>query len=275
MLAHESNKKLDGSPLHSHLQGNLKSINKNENSQSSVADVNGFDLSGKGSKNFLEILARENPQRGSSGITRPAEKTLYVDSVHKVKSPNSSRLPSDARMPGVDNTDSPVKHSREIESSVEDIKHLNLVDSGFLLSPARAALDTPYKSGLPAVDMKPHDNNLQLILPLPPPKSPTDSWLKRTLPSVPKKTSALAKSASASPKWETIVKTSHVTHGHSCFSEVIRQLFFSFVHFLQLLMLMLMITLNLTGYTGSDSGKLSNFSLNPVHASASVGTFFQ
>ncbi|KAF7851227.1 hypothetical protein BT93_L4325 [Corymbia citriodora subsp. variegata] len=72
-------------------------------------------------------------------------------------------------------------------------------------------------------------------LPLPPPlpKSPSDSWLSRMLPSVScKKPSSQSspgvnavngshalESALVDPKWETIVKSSNVHHGHLRFSE--------------------------------------------------------
>lgn len=72
-------------------------------------------------------------------------------------------------------------------------------------------------------------------LPLPPPlpKSPSDSWLSRTVPSVSSKKPSPRSSigvnvvngnhasepAPVDPKWETIVKSSNVHHGHLRFSE--------------------------------------------------------
>lgn len=79
-----------------------------------------------------------------------------------------------------------------------------------------------------------HGNFPQLPLALPLPKSPSESWLKRTLPTVssrnlPSRSSLTmrihpagnqaSKTTSVDPKWETIVKTSNVHHGHSRFSE--------------------------------------------------------
>ncbi|KAI4341127.1 hypothetical protein MLD38_025887 [Melastoma candidum] len=72
--------------------------------------------------------------------------------------------------------------------------------------------------------------------PIPPPlpKSPVDSWLSRTLPSMLSKNSGkilsfgvnalskvhlAAKSAPVDPKWETIVKSANVDRGHLRFSE--------------------------------------------------------
>ncbi|XP_058009202.1 uncharacterized protein LOC110665041 isoform X2 [Hevea brasiliensis] len=73
------------------------------------------------------------------------------------------------------------------------------------------------------------------LLPPPPPlpKSPSESWLKRTLPAVSSKhirsrsnlgmhaypRVQASKTDSPDPKWETIVKTSNVQHGHLRFSE--------------------------------------------------------
>ncbi|KAL6137905.1 hypothetical protein ACLB2K_063194 [Fragaria x ananassa] len=65
------------------------------------------------------------------------------------------------------------------------------------------------------------------------PKSPSESWLKRTLPTISSRNSAsqsslgsriytsshVSKISSLDPKWETIVRTSNVHHGRSRFSE--------------------------------------------------------
>lgn len=71
---------------------------------------------------------------------------------------------------------------------------------------------------------------------LPPlPKSPSESWLKRTLPTISSRNSSsqsslgsliyasspVSKTSSLDPKWETIVKTSNVHHGRLRFSEVV------------------------------------------------------
>ncbi|PIA42183.1 hypothetical protein AQUCO_02100209v1 [Aquilegia coerulea] len=64
--------------------------------------------------------------------------------------------------------------------------------------------------------------SLQHPLPPPLPKSPSESWLWRTLPSISSKNGASRKQPSKTidPKWETIVKTSHAHHNHLRFSEV-------------------------------------------------------
>ncbi|KAJ6319678.1 hypothetical protein OIU78_015151 [Salix suchowensis] len=75
--------------------------------------------------------------------------------------------------------------------------------------------------------------NTQLLLPPPLPKSPSESWLKRTLPILSSRNSSsrsplgmhlhsrvqASKTLSIDPKWETIVRTTNVQHGHLRFSE--------------------------------------------------------
>ncbi|KAK0590103.1 hypothetical protein LWI29_022740 [Acer saccharum] len=326
---------LDGSPLYSRFQGSVKSPNEIQSSQSIfsepkrfvevpekalISEVNGSDPCCKGTKSFRELLTCQST-KWESGAASPIEKTLYIDSVHKVESPNSNSCSSDTRWLSDDrgdDFDSPVKireikGTLPIDSSLQDIKHLNLVDekailrhkslesvdSNFLSSPARSArgmeievksnssedldlcksfikLTSPKVAGNVKIDLESkssnqdishgliqdsvsstssktadagriglkrqlhpavsspessHDNYSQLLLPLPLPKSPSDSWLKRTLPTVCKKNSpswsslgpcdyttvqASSKTPSVNPKWETIVKTSN---GHLRFSE--------------------------------------------------------
>ncbi|KAJ6973138.1 hypothetical protein NC653_033463 [Populus alba x Populus x berolinensis] len=73
----------------------------------------------------------------------------------------------------------------------------------------------------------------QLLLPPPLPKSPSESWLKRTLPIISSRNSSsrsplgmhlhsrvqASKTFSGDPKWETIVRTANIQHGHLRFSE--------------------------------------------------------
>ncbi|KAG4385581.1 hypothetical protein GLYMA_12G128800v4 [Glycine max] len=78
-------------------------------------------------------------------------------------------------------------------------------------------------------------SSLKLPLALPSPKAPSESWLKRTLPTVSSKNISLRlnlathyhaptqtpKTALPDPKWERIVKSSEVNHGHLQFAQVI------------------------------------------------------
>lgn len=85
----------------------------------------------------------------------------------------------------------------------------------------------------------PKDSNLtSLESPIPPPlpKSPSESWLWRTLPSIPLRTpfSSLSskkqnkKSHTDGTKWETIVKTSNLHKDHVRYSEVTSPYFLKF-----------------------------------------------
>ncbi|TKY66763.1 hypothetical protein E2542_SST09652 [Spatholobus suberectus] len=74
---------------------------------------------------------------------------------------------------------------------------------------------------------------MKLPLALPSPKAPSESWLKRTLPTVSSRNISLRsnlaahfhaptqtpKTALPDPKWERIVKSSKVNHGHLQFAE--------------------------------------------------------
>lgn len=78
--------------------------------------------------------------------------------------------------------------------------------------------------------------SMKLPLALPLPKAPSESWLKRTLPTVSSRNtsswsnlasnihvpSQAPKTASLDPKWEIIVKSSNVHRGHLRFAEVIQ-----------------------------------------------------
>lgn len=79
-----------------------------------------------------------------------------------------------------------------------------------------------------------NEGNLSLVCfmaPLPPPlpKSPSESWLLRTLPLVSSRNAAqfsrkkALKRFSNDPKWETIVKTSYVNNSNSRFSEGLKK----------------------------------------------------
>lgn len=87
----------------------------------------------------------------------------------------------------------------------------------------------------PKAEIVVHYHGISAEFPAPPPlpKSPSDSWLCRTLPSMSSKNSSIlshfgtgmnprnqvCKTQSADPKWETIVKTTKVHHHHLRYSE--------------------------------------------------------
>uniref|UniRef100_A0A803QJE9 Uncharacterized protein n=1 Tax=Cannabis sativa TaxID=3483 RepID=A0A803QJE9_CANSA len=91
-------------------------------------------------------------------------------------------------------------------------------------------LDSPRLANL-GNDGSSNGSSLQMSLALPLPKSPSESWLKRTLPTISSKNSYSQTSldahicnssplrSSLDPKWETIVKTTNLQHGHLRFSQ--------------------------------------------------------
>ncbi|KAG2717680.1 hypothetical protein I3760_03G187700 [Carya illinoinensis] len=102
--AHKSDcKELYESPLNKRFQGNGTSNFQNESflslheekgflglsEETKNSRVNGSDLHRKSQTNFRELLVNEST-KWESGSTSPVEKTVYVDSVHIVKSRNSN-----------------------------------------------------------------------------------------------------------------------------------------------------------------------------------------
>lgn len=232
-----------------------------------------------GRRNFQDLLADENANRGSGSVS-PVEKTLYIDSVQDVKSPryfNASDRGDDfdghlksSEMVETLSTDSPfgeTKHLNTVDTSNSfdsidsslpccpeksannmqtDVKinsredDQDLIEGSTKMTRARGSPQTCIKDSVSStkstkgVDVmleSKEGNLLQLALPLPLPKSPSESWLKRTLPSVSTRNSSswsslgmrncsstqAPGSPSSNPKWETIVKT---CNGHSRFAQV-------------------------------------------------------
>lgn len=184
---------LEGSNLYKRLNGHVGYPTLNECSPSSVSqtEIANEPEQGKGSKNFLELLASEGSEWGSSSISSMVEKTFDVDSTEdsnlepKADECNLETRPDTSKIP---------KPERDIceESAI--------VDTSFMIPP-------------------------------PLPKTPSDSWLSRALDT--KKPTphgfitmnvldrtAVCKKVD-DPKWEMIVKSSKVHHGHLRFSEVI------------------------------------------------------
>ncbi|XP_022741650.1 uncharacterized protein LOC111293149 [Durio zibethinus] len=329
-----------GASLFRHLQGNDVSSYPSQISQL-VYQEKGFlgilekdknyrassiDQLKKGSKNFQELLAIESISQESGSGSPVVEKTLYVDSVHKVISSNSDFSDRKALTQCMeDDLEIQVK-PREMEgtplvdSSLQNIKHLNSVvdekaavqhksvesvDAFSLFSVEKYAPDMKmdatdgsrmdqdliqnsskltclnvaanWKDSMESqvnfklgqqeishglvqdsntftnskvaerrkIDLESplqikssnqgstHGSYLKLPLAPPLPKAPSESWLKRTLPTVSSRNSSslscLGKcnyigtqactAQSGDPKWEIIVRSSNIHHGHLRFSE--------------------------------------------------------
>ncbi|XP_057506219.1 uncharacterized protein LOC130789467 [Actinidia eriantha] len=262
---HQSSyQKLEGSSLYRRLQGNelpQSSFCEEKGSldvpkEAEIDQINGFS-SQKGCPNSFEELLADQSTKSELGFASPVvEKTLYVDSVHKMVSPKLNSFSSDwkdlpnsirkdleiaAKVTGLEETPS-------VDSLLQVIDKSNITSEEVILQPKisnpadTSLLSFPGKSDqemgmeirkgfgqdqdqrkLTEVENVENfqDANSQCPLPPPLPKSPTESWLCRTLPSMSTKNASScsylglrmntrhqsSKTSSVDPKWETIVKT--------------------------------------------------------------------
>ncbi|CAK9133219.1 unnamed protein product [Ilex paraguariensis] len=283
-IAYQKNsQKLDGSSLYRRLQGSGLSPHCDELPQSPFLGVpreaRNTAVSGLSShnkdRNFRELLADRSINQETDSASPTVEKTLYVDIVHKVESPNLDLCSSHMKeLPSLRENDFEIlsnskgmEETQSADSSVRDIENLTIVHeqstthpkfqkSADLLSSADK-LDQEAVMELevfkPAQDLcqvsitsenfkvprsvnpdfevqHPQKDDIfensygsysEFPAPPPLPKSPSDSWLWRTLPSMSsKKLNQANKRLSVDPKWETTVKTTKVQNQHVRFSEV-------------------------------------------------------
>ncbi|XVF14574.1 hypothetical protein REPUB_Repub09cG0072800 [Reevesia pubescens] len=287
--------------------------------------VNSIDPLKKGSKNFQELLASESISQESGPASPVVEKTLYVDSVHKVIPSNSYFLdrtsitqcmeddleilvkPGEKDTPSVDSSLQDIKQFNGVVDEKAAVQHRSVesVDPYSLFYPEKYAPDTQmdptngsrrdqnliqdsstltclnvtdngkddmesqanFKLTLQKtshgllkdsntftnskvaerrkVDLESHlqmkscnqesshGSYLKFHLAPPLPKAPSESWLKRTLPTVSPRNSPsrsclgtsnyirtqASTALSGDPKWETMVRSSNVHHGHLRCSE--------------------------------------------------------
>ncbi|KAM7503327.1 hypothetical protein LguiB_002231 [Lonicera macranthoides] len=128
------------------------------------------------------------------------EKTLYIDTVHKVESPKlKSFSPDSKRKPNLTKNDfriltrSKNYHPNDQKDSCIDIDSPNIVedvpkrrpnDQDVLLSTRNQVLGVEEEDfTFPEIRENSYISRLEVPVPPPLPKSPTDSWLRRTLPS--------------------------------------------------------------------------------------------
>lgn len=143
--------KLDGSSLYKRLQGNGLAPYQNRYSQSSIHEgkgfpgvpekeknsrVSGFNMHTNGQKNFGELLKYEKAEWELESGSPVVEKTLYIDSIHTDKSPNTNSISLDVKAftdyRGND-LESPekctdIKDTPSIDSSLKDSKCLSSVN---------------------------------------------------------------------------------------------------------------------------------------------------
>ncbi|XP_010522091.1 PREDICTED: uncharacterized protein LOC104800840 isoform X2 [Tarenaya hassleriana] len=181
------------------LQGSPKAEGKEkpENFQTSTNDSRS-----KTSKNFGELLASDD-----NTLELCLEKTLYVDTVHTAKPPDT-----DAKVQVKSKCHSPVQELSECRS-LKVNAHQNARSETEV--PSKKCMQEPDETGEDKNDLK-SSNGRQHLLPLPLLKAPSDSWLKRTLPTMSSKNSLGSETFTkirARPKWETMVKTSNTGQG--------------------------------------------------------------
>ncbi|XP_051135047.1 uncharacterized protein LOC127254159 [Andrographis paniculata] len=202
---------------------------------------------GKGLISFQEALADQDSLKKPNSGSCITEKTLYIDTVQNLESPNRTLHTSDTQdssgLPRLDQdheittkkidrshvADSTAIDSKRLDDVNGEEKHLpnahkcdgSIISSSFDEPNGEHMMETPnawlttgttepvktatenLKNQLPG--------NTDLLTPPPLPKSPSDSWLLRTLPSISKNSSKIAQSHGPDApikdvKWETMVK---------------------------------------------------------------------
>ncbi|ESQ51668.1 hypothetical protein EUTSA_v10016438mg [Eutrema salsugineum] len=215
------------------------------------------------SKNFGELLASDDTTWKPSLEAPVAEKTLYVDTVHSVDKKVQEEFKEESLLkdyPSVDVV--PVKEDAqsligageeekiyvkrdEDTTEFSSLKVEECPDHAIVVAlPKSIVVEeiTKEKIDLEAQlqrnttnleSSRLHHRSTYHIVPPPPlPKAPSDSWLKRTLPTIPSKKNSFTWLQSlgtennnhvtkiqANPKWETMVKTSNTQQGFVCFSK--------------------------------------------------------
>lgn len=147
----------------------------------------------------------------------------------------NSRKPNDfSLLPVADEPNQKIGKDTRKASGEDQKLCQNRVDSKITQAPVKQATQTLGKQ-TPKAEIVVNYHGISAEFPVPPPlpKSPSDSWLCRTLPSMPSKNSSIlshfgtgmnpknqaSRTQSADPKWETIVKTTKVYHHHLRYSE--------------------------------------------------------
>ncbi|EOA26760.1 hypothetical protein CARUB_v10022845mg [Capsella rubella] len=218
----------------------------------------------KVSKNFGELLASDDNTWEPSSETPVAEKTLYVDTVHSVskkvqEETKKQSLPKE--YPSLDIV--PVKDVQNLievdekavitqPKSTEEMnddkdedftkfssqKVEECLDQAIVALPESNVVEITKEKidlenqlqGITTNSRLHHRSSYHIVPPPPLPKAPSDSWLKRTLPTIPPKTNSFAwlqslgdddhfTKVQTNPKWETMVKTSNTQQGFVCFSK--------------------------------------------------------
>ncbi|KAK6150012.1 hypothetical protein DH2020_017537 [Rehmannia glutinosa] len=167
-------------------------------------------------KALQDVSRTQINERGSSGLTSDVmEKTVYVDSINKTDLSKSSCIKADGVV-GFSGD----QRSKVFADSWQTEEKYAVKSDQYISSP---------KFADEVKDNKPNRKEEKSPLPPPLPKSPSESWLWRALPSISlgnpfahaRRNSQLnsKKGSATDAKWETIVKTSNLRHDHVRYSE--------------------------------------------------------
>ncbi|KAF8086542.1 hypothetical protein N665_0622s0035 [Sinapis alba] len=209
----------------------------------------------RGSKNFGELLASDDNTWKPPSESPVAEKTLYVDTVHsvdkKVQEDSKEQSSLDAVVvpvkeefqkligPGGEAISLPKTTEQSVlrDEAVTEFSSQKVKEcpdqANVVVEITKEKIDLEAKLQRNTANLEScrlHQRSSSHIVPPPPlPKAPSDSWLKRTLPTIPTKNNSFTwlqslgadnnKINQASPKWETMVKTSNTQQGFVCFSK--------------------------------------------------------
>ncbi|XP_024961115.1 uncharacterized protein LOC112501654 [Cynara cardunculus var. scolymus] len=176
--------KLEGSGLYDRLQDRGVSYNLTASSPLPVSEREDGNFQKKGLVSFKELLLAEKNEKESDCQQPAMEKTLYVDTIHKVETAKSSSHSSSPK--GKSNFDETDVGTFEISDIPTKSLQLDLVAD-------KPKQDKEMKTQMGfCKDLKvSRQSGLELPATPPLPKSPSDSWLWRTLPSVSSKTASL------------------------------------------------------------------------------------
>lgn len=180
--------KLEGSGLYDRLQDRGVSYNLTESSPPPVSERKDVNFQKKGLVSFKELLLADEKEKEADSHKPMVEKTLYIDTIHKVETAKCNLYSSSPK--GKSNF-------KETDVGVFEISDIptESFQLEFLADKPKRDKEMKTQTG---EDLKvDHDlkvsrkSGLELPATPPLPKSPSDSWLWRTLPSVSSKTASL------------------------------------------------------------------------------------
>ncbi|KAI3818423.1 hypothetical protein L1987_12230 [Smallanthus sonchifolius] len=189
---------LEGLKLYNRLQGNEIAVDLSGSFQSTVSEQSDSSSKKKG-VSFKELLADKSMNETETDSQDSViEKTLYVDTVQIIKSPQEIIFPSCVKPESIFNESS--KSDMFVDESKHDLKTKKYEDP---------------EVGLEVLDDLNGDKQLKASearvfehpVPPPLPKSPSDSWLCRTLPSV--------SSKNAHMRWNPKYQSSNMVGNYS------------------------------------------------------------